>query len=112
MLKEIKKYDYRIYPQYTTYQETYFAGMGLWDDKGMIGWISFFNPEYFQNIQPPYINQYGSVEMSFRAGDLPVIIDLLRNEKPVYIFGKETPPTWFMLTTNPEPVGEGERAGP
>jgi len=108
MLKEIKKYDYRIYPQYTTVQQPYFASLYLWDDTTMIGKLSFFNPDYFKNIQPPFIDPYGSVVMYFRTGEFPMVIDLLRNEKPVYLFGKETAPTWFILTTNPEPVGEGE----
>ena len=108
MLKEIKKYEYRIYPQYTTVQEPYFANIYLFDASTMIGSLTFVNPDYFKNIPAPSIDQYGCVVMYFRTGDLPVVIDLLRNEKPVYLFGKETPPTWFSLTTSEEPVGEGE----
>ncbi len=108
MLKEIKEYDYRLYPQYTTFQQPYFATLYLWDDDTMIGELTFINSGFFKNISPPYIDSYGVVKMSFRAEEFPIVIDMLRNEKPVYVFGKETPPTWFVLTTTEEPVGEGE----
>lgn len=112
MQKEIKKYTLRFEPQQTTYQQPYFAYIYLWDDTTIIGSLTFWNPDLFRNIQPPYIDQYGCVVMSFRAPEMPMIVDLLRNEKPVYLFGSETPPTWFILTTSQEPAGEGERAGP
>jgi hypothetical protein len=111
MLKEIKKYDYRIVPQYTTFQQPYFAHLYLWDDTGMIGQANFMNSEFFSNIPKPSIDSYGKVNMYFRTEEFPMVIDMLRNEKPVYLFGKETPPTWFVLTTTQEPVGEGEMPG-
>src|SRR5205085_9686274 len=39
---------------------------------------------------------------------LPVAIDLLRNEKPVYCQMSDAVPGQCQLSTSPEPVGEGE----
>lgn len=42
--------------------------------------------------------------------DLPVFIDLLRNEKPIYAHLRGDNPEWTSLMTTKEPVGEGEDA--
>lgn len=42
--------------------------------------------------------------------DLPIFIDLLRNEKPIYAHLRGDKPEWTSLTTTKEPVGEGEDA--
>jgi hypothetical protein len=42
--------------------------------------------------------------------DLPVFIDLLRNEKPIYAHLRGDRPEWTSVTTTKEPVGEGEDA--
>jgi hypothetical protein len=45
----------------------------------------------------------------YRYSDMPNIIDMLRNEKPIYLFyvpdGKDN----TRLTTTSEPIGEGEQ---
>lgn len=40
--------------------------------------------------------------------DLPVFVDLLRNEKPIYAHLRGDKPEWTSITTTKEPVGEGE----
>ncbi len=42
--------------------------------------------------------------------DLPVFVDLLRNEKPIYAHLRGDRPEWTSITTTKEPVGEGEDA--
>jgi len=42
--------------------------------------------------------------------DLPVFVDLLRNEKPIYAHLRGDKPEWTSITTTKEPVGEGEDA--
>ncbi len=110
---EIKKYDYRIVPQATTVQSTYFANMYLYDAANkMIAELNFINDGLFTNIPPAAIDTYGKVKMYFKEQEFPKIVDMLRNEKPLYLFGKETAPTWFVITTSSEPVGEGETPAP
>jgi hypothetical protein len=42
--------------------------------------------------------------------DLPMFIDILRNEKPIYAHLRGDKPEWTSVTTTKEPVGEGEDA--
>ncbi len=110
MLKEVKNYEYRIVPQCTTVQEFYFANMYLYDAANtMIAELDFVNDGLFMNIPPAAIDSYGKVRMFFKEQEFLKIVDMLRGEKPLYLFGKETPPTWFVLTTTREPVGESEK---
>jgi hypothetical protein len=37
-----------------------------------------------------------------------VLIDLLRNERPIYAHLRGDKPDWTSITTTKEPVGEGE----
>jgi hypothetical protein len=49
----------------------------------------------------------GVVSFTLRSSSLPVMIDMLRNEKPVYFtWGKER--GFASVSTAAEPVGEGE----
>jgi hypothetical protein len=45
--------------------------------------------------------------LRFRGTQLPAIVDLLRNEKPVYMHWNTTS-TGAFIATDKEPVGEGE----
>ncbi len=109
MNKEIKSYDYRIVPQNTAVQETYFANVYLHDaSNAIIAELNFVNDGLFTSIPQAAIDSYGKVKMYFKEQEFLKVIDMLRNEKPLYLFGKETSPTWFVITTIQEPVGEGE----
>ncbi|MAS37063.1 MAG: hypothetical protein CL610_23890 [Anaerolineaceae bacterium] len=48
----------------------------------------------------------GYMFMPFR--DLPVLVDILRNESPIYAHLRADRPEWTSITTTKEPVGEGE----
>jgi len=48
----------------------------------------------------------GTIYLPFR--DIAVLVDLLRNEKPVYAHLRSDRLAWTSITTNREPVGEGE----
>jgi len=48
----------------------------------------------------------GTLFLPFR--DLPVLVDLLRNEKPLYAHLRRDRLAWTSITTSREPVGEGE----
>jgi hypothetical protein len=58
-------------------------------------------------LPPLHHGPSGVVSFTLRASSLPVMIDMLRNEKPVFF-------TWWKekgfasVTTAAEPVGEGE----
>jgi hypothetical protein len=47
--------------------------------------------------------------LAYSYADLPVIVDMLRNETPVYLIVDPTGPVVnWRLSTFEEPVGEGE----
>jgi hypothetical protein len=46
--------------------------------------------------------------LRYRYTDLPVIIDMLRNEKPIYVIYEPTGTNNSRISTTTEPVGEGE----
>ncbi len=48
----------------------------------------------------------GTLFLPFR--DINVLVDLLRNEKPLYAHLRKDRLAWTSITTNREPVGEGE----
>ena len=48
----------------------------------------------------------GTLFLPFR--DISVLVDLLRNEKPLYAHLRADRLSWTSITTNREPVGEGE----
>lgn len=48
----------------------------------------------------------GTLFLPFR--DISVLVDLLRNEKPLYAHLRKDRLAWTSITTNREPVGEGE----
>lgn len=48
----------------------------------------------------------GTIFLPFR--DISVVVDLLRNEKPLYAHLRKDRLAWTSITTNREPVGEGE----
>lgn len=48
----------------------------------------------------------GFLFMPFR--DLTTLVDILRNEHPIYAHLRADKPEWTSITTTKEPVGEGE----
>ncbi len=68
---------------------------------------------YFLDGEGPFLGPVIDLEknkgfmfMPFR--DLPVLVDILRNEKPIYAHLRADRPEWTSITTTKEPVGEGE----
>lgn len=55
-----------------------------------------------QVIPPPVV---GATTMHVPAATLPAVLDLLRNEKPLFLDSDRRGP---FLSTSPEPQGEGE----
>ncbi len=64
----------------------------------------------FQNkFHIPHADSRGIIALYYRMEDLPGVIDMLRNEKPIYLhFDGRPTNTQAVLTTSKEPVGEGE----
>lgn len=69
--------------------------------------IYFLTPDsYFPT--PTYDDERDTGYMYMPIDDLPKVVDLLRNEKPIYAHARGDKPEWSGITTSAEPVGEGE----
>lgn len=51
-------------------------------------------------------NRMGAI--FFPISDMPVFVDVLRNEKPIYGHLRGDRPEWTSITTTNEPVGAGD----
>jgi hypothetical protein len=110
---EVKQYDV-YYPAdgKNASGYPYRATIGLRKDDGTLHGALYFHrnpstmPDYdTRTINPPYISA------NYPENHFPVLLDILRNEKPVYLrwVGSETQGQ-AAITTSLEPVGENERA--
>lgn len=71
---------------------------------GYLGGAFFSNSD--EPLKPAEKFPSGVYGLYYRYSDLPGIIDMLRNEKPVYVVYNGANNTRFSTTS--EPVGEGE----
>ncbi len=110
--REIKSYRVSYYGggKKVTVPYSYRAIIGLFDDdNGTIGALYFHNDP---NTMPDadHLPDTGQARSHYPIEDFPRILDILRNEKPVYYGQLSSWPTMAWLRTSLEPVGEGEPA--
>ena len=104
MYKEIKKY--RIFLDSGTQKNKNFTTVNLYDkEEEIIGILQFFD----KGFEPKDMADSHYIYLPYPIKKFPYIIDVLRNEKPVFIgyweneFGK-----YGRIYTGKEDVGEGE----
>ena len=102
MATEIKKYHTLVYGSPSGYQ-TNRAQIALYDSSGKtIAYIRFNDPGmHFENDS----ESGGRIKMHLPTTLFQSVLDVLRNEKPVYIYFAQGR---GFLSTSTEPVGEGE----
>jgi len=102
MAKEVKKYHILFYGGPDGYQ-TNRAQIALYDSKSKpIAYVRFNDPGM------TFENDYqsgGIIRMHLPSAMFHNVLDVLRNEKPVYIYFAQNR---GFLSTSKEPVGEGE----
>ena len=102
MVTEIKSYHILFYGSPAGYQ-TNRAQIQLSDAKGKsAAWIRFNDPGMF------FENDYeagGIIRMHLPSAMFENVLDVLRNESPVYIYFAQGR---GFLSTSKEPIGEGE----
>ena len=76
----------------------------LYGDAGYLGGAFFSNSD--EPLKPAEQFPSGLYGLYYSYADLPIIVDMLRNEKPVYLI--YSGPNNSRISTGPEPVGEGE----
>lgn len=105
---EIKKYDVSYYAGGKNARGyPYRAIIGLRDESD-----EFVAAAYFHNVDSTMPaadtrKATGFISCHYAATDYPQVLDILRNEKPVYVeFDERT--NVANIRTSAEPVGEGE----
>lgn len=108
-IKEIKKYDVAYYAgAQNNAAYPYRAIIGLRDDDDRLIGAAYFHRDASSLPVTDTQKAAGYISCHYLAQDYPMVIDLLRNEKPVYVefdlhLGKMS-----NIRTSAEPVGEGE----
>ena len=102
MATEIKKYHILFYGSPAGYQ-TNRAQIALYDSNGKtVAYLRFNDPGmFFENDA----ESNGIIRMHLPSEMFQNVLDVLRNEKPVYIYFAQGR---GFLSTSKEPVGEGE----
>ena len=76
----------------------------LYKDEGLIA-IAYFQ----RDLQSPRINSRGIMQLFYPMADALGFIDMLRNEKPIYLhFDPNPEKSQAFVSTDKEPIGEGE----
>jgi hypothetical protein len=86
---------------------TFFPRIGLMNSGKFIGQL-IFHPN--GAVLPPDGISGGQVNLNYHLDDFANALDLLRNEKTIFLlFAGSGPGFENGLTTTPEPVGHGEK---
>jgi hypothetical protein len=107
---EIKKYDVAYYAGgQNAAAYPYRAIIGLRNDSdGLIG-AAYFHHNASTMPMADTRKASGYISCHYAAEDYPQILDLLRNEKPVYVEFEVRTGNIANIRTSAEPVGEGEQ---
>src|SRR3972149_2406672 len=106
--EEIKKYDVAYYAggkNTAGYEDRAIIGLRR-DDGSLIGG-AYFHRDPATMPDGDELTTAGYVWCHYRWEDFPQVIDLLRNEKPVYVQYVAGGWNHGRITTSIEPVGEG-----
>jgi hypothetical protein len=99
---EIKKYQYYVFSSRDGSAKTVMFVYG--SSGAQIGYV------YFQSDEQPLPQasklQDGNILLYYRYADLPVLVDMLRNESPIYLIYASGMNS--RISTLAEAVGEGE----
>jgi hypothetical protein len=101
--------EYRTYLNPGKYNSSsaYMAMIALYDnDNKQVAQLRFYSPTSSYIDNPPNDTPYGYFIFNHHIDEYPNFIDLLRNEKPVYIYFSGTDYGYF--STSKEPIGEEE----
>ena len=110
-LIEIKKYDVAYYAggkNVAAYP--YRAIIGLRDDNERLIGAAYFHHHPRTMPAADTLRPSGHISCHYPAEVYPQVLDLLRNEKPVYVEFEARPGNIANIRTSAEPVGEGENS--
>ncbi len=104
-MPEIKNYAIRVHGGPSGSGEAIRAQIHLFDDRNkMVGAMDFYD----EGVALPADRKEDMIRMALPASQIHTVVDILRNEGPVYLVWQERLQNAY-LGTSQEPVGEGER---
>jgi hypothetical protein len=108
---EIKKYDVAYYAGgRNTASYPYRAIIGLRDDNDKLIGAAYFHQDSTTMPGADTQKASGYISCHYLAADYPQVLDILRNEKPVYVEFEPRAGNIANIRTSAEPVGEGEQS--
>lgn len=106
---EIKQYDVAFYAGgRNAAGYPYRAIIGLRDEGGRLVGAAYFHLDASKMPGADTQKASGYVSCHYAEADYPHVLDLLRNEKPVYVEFEAGVGNVASIRTSAEPVGEGE----
>lgn len=106
---EIQKYDVAYYAgARNTGSYPYRAIIGLRNESDVLVGAAYFHHNVSTMPVADTQKASGYISCHYLADDYPKILDLLRNEKPVYVEFEVRLGNIANIRTSAEPVGEGE----
>jgi len=109
LVTEIKNYDVAYYAggkNVASYP--YRAIIGLRNENNELVGAAYFHHDPSTMPVADTMKSSGYISCHYLAVDYPHILDLLRNEKPVFVEFEVKPGNIASIRTSAEPVGEGE----
>jgi hypothetical protein len=100
---EIKEYAYYLWGSRPA--SIVQANIVMYGDAGYMGSLWFYDDG--TALPDPVRHAAGVYSLHYRMRDFPHIVDMLRNEKPVFVHWDDSYPTNTRVSTTNEPVGEG-----
>jgi hypothetical protein len=108
-IKEIKKYDVAYYAGAKNLGGyPYQAIIGLRDDSDFLIGAAYFHRHPSTLPVADTHKGTGYISCHYMADDYPRVLDILRNEKPVFVEFEVQNGNIANIRTSAEPVGEGE----
>ncbi|MFL6227331.1 MAG: hypothetical protein ACJ741_00975 [Pyrinomonadaceae bacterium] len=108
---EIKKYDVAYYAGgKNAAGYPYRVIIGLRDDDDRLIGAAYFHLNSMTMPNCDTQKASGYISCHYLAEDYPQILDILRNEKPVYVEFEARVGNIANIRTSAEPVGEGEQS--
>lgn len=106
-LVQIHRYDLSYYAGCEKDRRRYRASIGLRDEKGRLVGAAYFHPDSAVVSLPAMRTETGTIILNYPLSLYPHVVDILRNEKPVFVRFKDGEPPSGSIDTSVEPVGEG-----
>ena len=110
-IREIKNYDVAYYAGAKNLSgHRYRAIIGLRDENNNLLGAAYFHHSSDTMPNADTAKATGYISCHYPAEHYPYVLDLLRNEKPVFVEFEVQAGNVGNIRTSAEPVGEGERS--